>query len=516
MDLGSHIAATLDACVSKNTPAQCHACGKGAEYKCIRGCGSVYCGHKCALDAWNNGLHERVCHERLIGGKRKAGEDGDEQPGDQKRGRVEEEEDPLLERVLNILQHNDPFLEALVDVATMGQVRAWANSSWQFRAYIVNNARFWWLLLRRAGMIGPNERFNRAAAETYIQLGKDTIRARDMPNDVLHRVLGLVGRNEAAINTLFEVWGISLEDIGNLYFAHRFFRDAFANNSRFWYFIARRYNVIGPGPYDPRFPYREEVLRSGQVERPRNRYFLQLSVDGVRVDRYGWLRLNENGQNIRDTFRAYVNDFLWIDETTPIHYRYAVEEDDAEVVGTWYAADKLSEPIVGDSASFDVYTPLPPYPEDHPGVRDFVLMANLELRAGGPEIRVSVVFEADIAPAPPAQRPRQGEVVTVPWPLVHAKSALKQRMLAEFSDRYWTTVWVDAFQLLSSNEQLFPYYLSIRYERSDNNERLPAELMVPRNLEDVAESPYGQILRDVALNEDLWTEISATVTVRRR
>jgi len=140
---------------------QCHACSAKAELACPHVCGAVFCSHECGQDAWDNGLHAQLCGAMaLIRGKRKAGAD-DDPPSPAE----------MLEQVLFILQGNDEFLKELVEDVTIDEVRAWFKTSRSFRDYIVQNPRFWWLLLKNEGELDSDAPYDRDDAEYYQEEG---------------------------------------------------------------------------------------------------------------------------------------------------------------------------------------------------------------------------------------------------------------------------------------------------------------------------------------------------------
>lgn len=283
--------------------ASCIQCGKSAEHQCSGPCGGiVFCNAACQANDW----HSAIC---LIGGK----------PGKKKM-----KLDGIPDSVFDIMADNEAFLETLANFIDWRQLQRYSNTSESFHRYIVRNARFWWIILRRVGFIAWDEPFpkDETRLQFYIDQGLAFINARDAPNDLLFRALQVVGRNEAAMRAMLSFWGISKKEILQLTSSNRMIRDLIYNNNFFWYIVSET-----EGPYDQNMNYR---LIVDLPEKPI-KYRLKMYWNGEQLDYYSLWDINpDDNDTIEDKVFEHINRYLFSDNG-----KYPINPDHVYLRGLW-------------------------------------------------------------------------------------------------------------------------------------------------------------------------------------
>jgi hypothetical protein len=235
---------------------KCLQCGSPAKHQCSGPCGGItFCNAACQANDW----HSALC---LIGGK----------PGKKKM-----KMDGIPDDVFSVMSRNEAFLETLANFINFQQLQRYADTSESFNRFIVQNPKFWWIVLRRVGVIPWDEEYFVRPPQSYIDQGIAFIHARDAPNDLMFRALQVVGRNEAAMRAMLSFWGISKKEILRLTTSNRMIRDLFYNNNYFWWIVS-----------DNIWPYNQNINYRTMVDLPEKpvKYVLKMFWNDEQDDYY--------------------------------------------------------------------------------------------------------------------------------------------------------------------------------------------------------------------------------------
>jgi hypothetical protein len=329
------------------------------------------------------------------------------------------------------MSRNEEFLGTLANFIDWRQLQRYVDTSESFNRYIVQNPKFWWIVLRRVGIIPWDEEYYVRPPQSYIDQGIAFIHARDAPNDLLFRALQVVGRNEAAMRAMLSFWGISKKEILRMTTSNRMIRDLFYNNNYFWWIVSET-----GGPYDQNMNYRLIVYLP---EKPV-KYRLKMFWNDEQLDYYSLWNIDPDDKDtIVDKVFEHINRYLFSDEGYPIPPNHVY------LMGTWSDEEDRRHEQIGSFDEF--YTNLDDM--DIPTAREFPYISKFQL-----------TLHIDYYPPTIEVEINGRDIEEIPYELINLPEK-------------WSDLLLD----------VPPFdYVSITYESNYEDIEVPVTLRVPREI----------------------------------